>query len=189
MLGRMNTATGADGPNLAERRRFPIRFSAGLVVGVLFLALVALIAVGVVLSRARGDANAPPSTTIAALRADPEGWDGRSVVLRGTIDDVRTIPYLDQYAIFTIRDATGSMRVLSRNGAPSVDGSTAVDLRGVFHSRVQLDAAVQAIIDDQLGGLAGSVAKSLLPDISLDVVFIEHISYAPADESGRRRRE
>jgi hypothetical protein len=152
------------------------------VIVLLLVALAVVVTAGVVLSRASdasGDEVA--TTTISELRADPDGWDMQEVVVAGTFEDVRTVPYLDQYALYTIRDATGSMRVLSRNGAPQGDAGGEIRLRGLFHSRVTLDEAIRAIIEERLGGLAGSVVGSLLPDIPLDVVFIEHLSYTTAE--------
>lgn len=167
----------------SRRWRFPIQFSAGLVIVVLLVALAVVVTVGVLLSRSEGAASGGDAvTTIAALRADPEGLDLRDVVLRGTFEDVRTVPYLDQYALYTFRDETGSMRVLSRNGAPAGDDGQQIELRGVFHSRVKLDEAIRAIVEERLGGLAGSFVGSLLPGVPLDVVFIEHTSYETIEE-------
>lgn len=168
-------------PQSHEQRRFALRFSAGLVVVFLLIALAAAVAVGILLSR---DTTADPEeqvTTIADLRADPEGWDAREVTLHGSFDDVRELPLLDQYALYTFTDETGSIRVLSRNGAPqSTLGN--IELVGVFHSSVQLDEAIKLIVEQQVGGLAGSVISSVIPDIPLDVVFLEHESYRALDE-------
>ncbi len=159
--------------------RWPFRVGAGFVVVALLLLLVVAISAAVLLNRSSDPEEDDRTISIAELNRDPEGWDGRDVVVSGTVEDVRTIPYLDQYALYTFRDATGTIRVLSSNGAPKVDEGEPIRLNAVYHSRVKLDAAIHALIEDQLGGLAGSIVGSLVLDIPLDVVFLEHTSYEP----------
>ncbi len=87
--------------------RAPLWASPGMVVAGLFGLLVVLIAVGIVVTNRGG---APTQdVTIADLRAQPDRYDGQTVVLTGTVDDVRQLPVLDQYALYTFRDETGSM--------------------------------------------------------------------------------
>jgi hypothetical protein len=155
-----------------ERRRF--RIHPGLIVGVLGVLLLAMIAIGVFVNR-----KSEPgvrATTIAELRADPEGWDNRRVTLTGTAESVRELPVLSQYAIYTFRDETGSMLALTRNGAPPDDGQQ-LQVEAVFHSKVRLDDELKEIVSDQLGPLAGSVVSTLVPGVPLDVVYLGHDSF------------
>lgn len=160
-----------------EERGF--RVAPGLVVAVLAVLLVGAIVVGVLTQREAG----PSITrmTVADLRADPERWDGQTVDLVGTVEGIRELPVLSQYALYTFRDETGTLQVLSQKGAPpSGAGSEEMRVRGVFHSRVQLDAALKRLVEEQLGPLgplAGSAVAALVPGIPLNVVYLEHESY------------
>lgn len=157
-----------------DSNRTPLWASPGLIVGVLFSLLVLLVAIGVVLTNRGG--TPVQEITIADLRAQPERYDSQTVVLTGVAEDVRQIPVLDQYALYTFRDDSGSMWSLSQHGAPPGDGET-FRLTGVFHSRVTLDEQVQTLIEEQFGSLAGSIAGSVLPDLGINAVFIEHLEY------------
>lgn len=156
-----------------ERRRFRIR--PGIVVLLLGVVLAGLIIVGVL-----ANASSEPGielVTVADLRADPDGWDNRRVTLSGSIEGVRELPILSQYAIYTFRDETGSILALTRNGAPpDVDGQR-VTIEAVFHSKVRLDDELKEIISDQLGPLAGAAVGAFLPGVPLDVVYLGHDSY------------
>ena len=155
-----------------ERRRFPI--APGVVVLLLGLILIGLIAVGVL-----ANASSEPgveAVTIAQLRADPTGWDNRRVTLVGTVENVRELPLLNQYALYTFRDETGTMFALTRNGAPP-DDAERVELEAVFHSKVRLDDELKDIVADQLGPLAGAAVSALVPGVPLDVVYLGHDSY------------
>jgi hypothetical protein len=158
-----------------ERRRF--RVAPGAIVALLGLVLVGLIAVGVMANRSSEPG--VEAVTIADLRADPEGWDNRRVTLAGTVEGVRELPLLNQYAIYTFRDDTGTMLALTSNGAPPDDG-VQVELEAVFHSKVRLDDELKEIVSDQLGPLAGAAASTLVPGIPLNVVYLGHDSYVMA---------
>lgn len=158
-------------PAEEERRRFPI--APGVVVLLIGLVLVGLIVVGVL-----ANANSEPgveAVTIAELRADPDGWDNRRVTLLGTAENVRELPLLNQYALYTFRDETGTIFALTRNGAPP--DAERIKVEAVFHSKVRLDDELNDIVSDQLGPLAGSAVGALLPGIPLDVVYLGHDSY------------
>jgi len=154
--------------------RNPLWASPGLIVGVLFSLLILTIAIGVVLTNRGGT---PLRTiTIAELRAQPERNDSQTVILTGTAEDIRQLPVLDQYALYTFRDETGTMWVLSQRGAPPRDGEQ-VHLTAVFNSRITLDEQIQALIEAQFGSLAGSIAGSILPGLAINAVFLEHLEY------------
>jgi len=148
----------------------------GLIVLVLGVLLLGAIIVGVIASR-DSDGEAISLVTVAELRADPERYDNITVALRGRVDEIRQIPYLDQYAIYTFRDDSGSMLALTRNGVPPEDMRDDVRLDAIYHSRVTLDDELRSIVEDQLGPLAGQVVDLLLPGIPLNVVFLEHERY------------
>lgn len=135
--------------------------------------LLILIVAGVLLYN-RGSV-APSGVTVADLRADPGAFDGTTVELVGVAEDVRTLPILDQYGIYTIRDDSGSLLVLSRHGTPPA--GEPVRITGVYHSDLRLDERLEELIADQLGPLAGALASTLVPGIPLNVVFIEHEQY------------
>jgi hypothetical protein len=157
-----------------SEQRTPLWASPGLIVGALFSLLVLLIAIGVVVTNRGGT---PISTiTIAELRASPERYDNQTVILTGTAEDVRQLPILDQYALYTFRDETGSMWTLSQRGSPPRDGEE-VRLTGVFNSRITLDQQIQSLIENQFGSLAGQLAGSILPGLAINAVFIEHLEY------------
>jgi hypothetical protein len=167
----------------AERRRS--WFAPGVIVALLGLVLVGLITVGVLANRSSEPGI--EAVTIADLRADPEGWDNRRVTLVGTVEGVRELPLLNQYAIYTFRDETGTMLALTSNGAPPDDGEE-VELEAVFHSKVRLDDELKEIVSDQLGPLAGAAVSGLVPGIPLNVVYLGHDSYVvnvPEDEGHR----
>lgn len=160
-------------------QRTPLWASPGLIVGALFSVLVLLIAIGVIVTNRGGT---PLTTiTIAELRAQPDRYDNQTVILTGTAEDVRQLPVLDQYALYTFRDETGSMWTLSQRGAPPRDGQQ-VQLTGVFNSRVTLDQQIQSLIENQFGSLAGSIAGSILPGLAVNAVFIEHLEYEVVGE-------
>lgn len=161
-----------------ESERGPLPFGPGLVVLLLGLLLVAAIAVGVWLN---GRESTPTESivTIAGLRADPGRYDNTVVRVDGRVEDVRTLPFLSQYAIYTLRDATGSMRVLSQHGVPPADAPTR--LVATYHASVTLDDELRALVRDRLGSVAGELVR-LLPGIPLNVVFLEQERYeAPSD--------
>jgi hypothetical protein len=157
-----------------EEERLGFRIHPGAIVVVLGLLLLAMIAIGVLVNR--DSEPGVDATTIAELRADPEGWDNRRVTLTGTAESVRELPILSQYAIYTFRDETGSMLALTRNGAPPADGQQ-LHVEAVFHSKVRLDDELKEIVSDQLGPLAGSVVSTLVPGVPLNVVYLGHDSY------------
>ncbi len=160
-------------PAEEERRRFWMR--PGAVVIVLGLLLVGIIAIGVF-----ANASSEPgveAVTIADLRADPDGWDNRRVTLVGSVESVRELPILSQYAIYTVRDETGSMLALTRNGAPPDVEDQRLQIEAVFHSKVRLDDELNDIVADQFGPLAGAAVSALLPGVPLDVVYLGHDSY------------
>lgn len=148
----------------------------GLVVLFLGILLVGAIVIGILVARDSDDASSD-DVTVAELRADPDRYDNQSVSLRGRVEEVRQLPYLDQYAIYTFRDVTGSMLALTRKGVPPDDARANVRLMATYHSRVTLDDELKSIVDDQLGPLAGQVISLLLPGVPLNVVFLEHERY------------
>ena len=160
--------------DVTANERTPLWASPGLIVAGLFSLLVVLIAVGVVITN-RGSASAE-TVTIADLRARPDHFDGKSVVLTGTVHDVRQLPVLDQYALYTFRDETGSMWTLSQRGVPPREGET-VRLTSVYHSRITLDEQIRSIVEEQFGSLAGAIASGALPNLAINAVFLEHQEY------------
>ncbi|HYI15681.1 MAG TPA: hypothetical protein VEX37_09835 [Thermomicrobiales bacterium] len=156
-----------------ERRRF--RIAPGAIVLLLGLVLAGLIVVGVLANRSSEPG--VEAVTIADLRADPDGWDNRRVTLVGSVESVRELPLLSQYAIYTFRDETGSMLALTRNGAPPDGNDQRVTIEAVFHSKVRLDDELNDIVADQLGPLVGAAVSALLPGVPLDVVYLGHDSY------------
>ncbi len=160
-------------PDEEERRRFPVH--PGAVVLVLGLLLIAVIIIGVI-----ANASTKPgvsTVTIAQLRSDPDGWDNRRVTLLGSTEGTRELPVLSQYAIYTFRDETGTMLVLTQKGAPPDEANERITLEAVYHSKVTLDDELKEIVSDQLGPLAGAAVGTLLPGIPLNVVFLEHERY------------
>lgn len=167
------------------------RSGLGISAGVLALGalVLLLIAVGVAVAlelRGGGSDDAAAHVTIAELRANPDGFDEQSVLLRVWVEDVRSVPLLSQYAVYNVRDATGSMRVLTSNGAPptgNIDdpADAPVELRAVFRSRITLNDELKRLISDQLGALAGAAAGVLLPGIPLDVLFLQHQEFEVLD--------
>ncbi len=167
-----------DETGMTTEDRTPLWASPGLVVGVIFSVLIILIAIGVLITN-RGEEPAG-EMTVAELRAQPQQHDGRTVILTGTAEQIRQLPVLDQYALYTFRDDSGSMWALSQHGAPPDDGSI-IQLTAVYHSRVTLDEEIKRIVEAQFGSLAGTVISSILPSFALNAVFLEHLEYEPAD--------
>ena len=161
-------------PTESDRRRF--RVSPAALVLISFVLLVVVIAIGVAVSARSGD-DVPDTLTIAQLQADPDRYDDRTVVLVGRAEDVRALPYISQYALYTFRDETGTIRVLSQKGTPPDDGQ-GVKLTGVYHARATLDKELRRLVEEEFGPLAGSIVELLLPGVSLNVVFMEHEKYA-----------
>lgn len=158
--------------------RTPLWASPGLVVAILFSLLALMIAIGVVVTNRAG--NPIENVTIADLRADPSGYDMRTITLIGQSEGVRQLPVLDQYALYTFRDETGEMWVLSQHGAPpdrSTPIGTQVELTAIFHSRITLDEQIRVLVEAQFGSLAGSLVGSMLPGIGVNAVFLEHERY------------
>ncbi|HUG14678.1 MAG TPA: hypothetical protein VMM78_06625 [Thermomicrobiales bacterium] len=168
-----NRATAYQSVPDEDERDFPL--SPGVVVLVLAVLFIGVIVIGVMLNRGSGDAIA--RVTVAELRADPDRWDSRVVDLTGQVEGIRELPVLSQYALYTFRDDTGSIMTLTQKGAPPSSATGTVRVRGIYHSKVQLDTALKRIIEEQLGPLAGSAVAALVPGIPLDVVYLEHQSY------------
>lgn len=161
--------------------RTPLWASPGAVVALLFVLLAVVVAIGIVVTN-RGGSSPAGHVTIADLRGDPDRYDNRIVTLTGTVEDVRQLPVLDQYALYTFRDETGSMWALTQKGVPPRDGET-VELVAVYHSRVKLDDQIKALVEEQIGSLAGSIVGGLLPGVALNVVFLEHESFMEVEAS------
>jgi len=159
------------------RRRW--RISPGVVVLALFVALLVVVIVGVAVN-GRSKESTPGTLTIAELQADPDRYDDQLVTLVGRAEDERTLPYLDQYATYTFRDDTGTLRVLSQKGTPPGDGRQ-VRLTGTYHARATLDKELRRLVEAKFGPLAGGIVALLLPGVSLNVVFLEHQRYALND--------
>jgi hypothetical protein len=160
-----------------DERRFPI--PPGAVVLILALLFIGVIVVGIMLNNRSGSGRIR-LVTIAELRSDPDDWDGRTVELVGHAEGVRELPFLSQYAIYTLRDDTGSMLTLTQKGAPPSASDEPVRVRSIFHSRITLEDELKRIAEDQLGPLGGAVVSLLVPGIPINVVYLEHQSYAPA---------
>ena len=158
-----------------EPRRAAFWLSPLFFVIVAFGVLAALLTVGVLVYNRSSSDEPVSAVTISTLRSDPQTFDGDTVVLSGTAEDVRTVPYLDQYGLYTLRDDSGSLLVLSRHGAPPSDEP--LQVTGVFHGAVKLDEYLTDLLEGQLGPLAGSVIESLIPGIPLNVIFLEHEKY------------
>jgi hypothetical protein len=164
-----------------DEERPGFRVPPGAIVVILGVILLSVIIAGVVLNASsEGDIE---RVTIAQLRADPDRWDNRSVIVAGGAEDVRELPYLSQYAIYSFRDETGSMLALTRKGAPPDGDDQQVELQAIYHSKVTLDDELKEIVEDQLGPLAGSLVDLLVPGVPLDVVFLEHERYAPVEST------
>lgn len=170
----MNTdPTSTTHGSLARR----LSASPGLVVLILGVLLLGVIVAGVLIS-SNGD-NQPTAqvVTIADLRADPDRYDNQSVTLSGDIEGVRELPYLSQYAIYTLRDPTGTILVLTQSGAPPSATSASYNVTGRYHAKVTLDDELKRLVQEKLGGVAGSLVGALLPGVPLHVVFLEHQRY------------
>jgi hypothetical protein len=148
------------------------RVTPAAVMLVSFVALLIVIAVGVVASM-RSSASGPQEVTVADLKGDPDRYDGREVTLSGWAESVRELPVLSQFALYTFRDDTDSITVLSQKGAPPGEGER-IRLTGTYHSRTKLDKALRDLAEEQLGPLAGTVVDFALPGVPLNVAFIEH---------------
>lgn len=162
-----------------EERRRGFWFSPGLLAILAVGLLVAVIIAGVVVSRQDND-SVLYDVTIADLRADPDGYDQRMLELTGTVEDVYTIPILDQYGIYDFRDETGSMLVLTRRGVPP-EGGEQVRLTATFNSAVTLDEQIKRLVEEELGSIAGALADRLLPGLPLNVIYLNHEKYEAAD--------
>jgi hypothetical protein len=160
----------------APQRRRWTRPSAGVVAIAARVLLLLAIAVGVYTSPGSGHASVGGAVTIAQLLADPERYDERDVTLTGAAEDVRSVPYLSQYALYTFRDKTGALRVLSQRGTPP-EGQP-VQLIGTYHAKAKLDEALRRVVEERFGSLAGTVVDAVVPNVGLHVVFMEHLKYA-----------
>ena len=167
----------------AETDRGPLPFGPGLVVLLLGLLLAGVIAAGAWLN-SREDTLGEPVVTIAALRADPSRYDNQVVSIDGQAEDVRELPFLSQYALYTLRDETGSMRVLTQHGVPPAGAPTR--LVATYHASVTLDDELRAIVRDRLG-VAGELVR-LIPGIPLNVVFLEQERYEVTAGQGNTSR-
>jgi hypothetical protein len=159
----------------SETRR-PIWQRPGLYALVALAVLAALVVAGILTNRS-DDGSIQP-VTIAELRGHPDRYDKQTVVLRGTVEEVMALPVLEQYALYTFRDETGSMRVLTQRGTPPGDGEQ-IELTAVYYSSLTLDEQLRQIIDEQFGSLAGGIVDEVLPSLSLNVVFLDHQHYQP----------
>jgi hypothetical protein len=151
------------------------RPSAGVVAVAALSLLLLVIAIGAYTSRTRGHAAGSGTVTISQLLADPDRYDEHDVTLSGTAEDIRSVPYLSQYALYTFRDETGTLRVLSQRGTPP-EGQPA-QLTGTYHAKAKLDEALRRIVEERFGSLAGTVVDAVVPDVGLHVVFMEHLRY------------
>ncbi|HMM40883.1 MAG TPA: hypothetical protein PKA95_03195 [Thermomicrobiales bacterium] len=145
----------------AETDRGPLPFGPGLVVLLLGLLLAGVIAAGAWLNSREGTLG-EPVVTIAAFRADPSRYDNQVVSIDGQAEDVRELPFLSQYALYTLRDETGSMRVLTQHGVPPAGAPTRL-------------------------GVAGELVR-LIPGIPLNVVFLEQERYEVTAGQGNTSR-
>jgi hypothetical protein len=159
-----------------DERRFPI--SPGIIVLALLILFIGVVVLGVALNR-RAAGDTERIVTVAELRQDPDYWDGRLIRLEGSAESVRELPFLNQYAVYTFRDQTGTMLTLTQKGSPPGDGSTRVQVRAIYHSRVTLEGELRRIAEDQLGPFGAAIVSLLLPEIPINVVYLEHLSYAP----------
>lgn len=159
----------------ADTDRGPLPFGPGLAVVLLGVLLAVIIAAGIWLNgRERGPAES--IVTIAALRADPSRYDNQVVTIDGQVEDVYELPFLSQYALYTLRDATGSMRVLTQHGVPLADAPARVV--ATYHASVTLDDELRALVSDRLGPAAGELVR-LIPGIPLNITFLEQERYEP----------
>ena len=149
--------------------------SPGILVAGAFLFLIAIIVIGVIITR-EGDAETLDSVTIRQLREDPEAYDGRTVELVGVVEDRYTIPVLDQYGLYEFNDGTSSMFVLSDKGVPP-GGDQQVRLTADFNGAAELDDQIKRLVEDQFGAAAGFIVDQLLPGIPLNVVYLTHERY------------
>lgn len=153
------------------------RVPPGAVVLVLAVLFIAVVILGIWLNN-RSSIETDQVVTIAQLRADPDGWDSRVVTLSGWAEDVRQLPFLDQYAIYTFRDDTGTMLTLSQKGVPPSGIPEPVHVRAVFHSRITLEGELKRIAEDQLGPLGAAIVGLLVPGIPINVIYLEHQQYS-----------
>lgn len=158
-----------------------LRIAPGLVVAVLGLILLVVIGIGIVASQGNGT-TAAETLTVAELRESSDRYDNQGVRVEGVVDDVRELPYLSQYAVYTLRDETGSIYVLTEHGAPpSTPTGQRYGLDATYHSRVTLDDELRRVVEDRLGPIAGELVVRLLPGIPINVVFLEHERYEPLE--------
>lgn len=157
-----------------EDNHGPLPVGPGVVVALLAVLLVVVIAIGIWLN-GRDSTPTNATVTIADLRADPTRYDNTIVTINGRVEGVRSLPILDQYALYTLRDDTGSMNVLTQHGAPP-GGDVSVRLTGTYHASVTLDDELRSIVKDRLGSIPGELVR-LIPGIPLNVVFLEQERY------------
>ena len=157
-----------------EDDRGPLPFGPGVVVAFLAALLVIVIGIGIWLNN-RESTIISEAVTIADLRADPSRYDNTIVSIDGRVESVRQLPILDQYALYTLRDDTGSMTVLSQHGAPP-GGDVTVRLVATYHASVTLDDELRSIVKDRLGSIPGELVR-LIPGFPLNVVFLEQERY------------
>ncbi|MFW6074266.1 MAG: hypothetical protein ACOC9Y_01640 [Chloroflexota bacterium] len=160
-----------------EGRRVSLPVPAGLLVIGAFFTLLILIVIGLVISR--GGDDGPLAITIEDLRADPGQYDRRAVRLSGQVTDTYALPLLDQYGLYQFDDGTGSIYVLTDKGIPP--GETPVQIEGTFNSAITLDQQLRRLVEEQLGTAAGWVIDQLVPGIPLNVVYLNHERYDPAN--------
>lgn len=168
----------------------PFGVPIALIVVFAFGLLAIVIAAGVIINRS-GEGG-PQAVTIAELRADPDGYDGKRVELLGSVERRYTLPVLDEYGLYEFRDETGTMWVLTDKGVPP-EGGEQVRLTATFNGAVKLDEQVERLVKEQfgdtIGSLAGSVLKNVLPGIPLNVFYLNHERYEVGDESGTVGRQ
>lgn len=157
-----------------EDNHGPLPVGPGVVVAFLAVLLIVVVAIGIWLNgREATPTNA--TVTIADLRADPTRFDNAIVTIVGRVEGVRSLPILEQYALYTFRDDTGSMSVLTQRGAPP-SGDVAVRLVATYHASVTLGDELRSIVTDRLGSIPGELVR-LIPDFPLNVVFLEQERY------------
>lgn len=175
----MSGRGGSTVEQVGEREDRGLPLTPGRVVAVLGVLLLVAIAAGIIVNRPDGGPTVE-TVTIAELRAAPNTYDNQTVLVEGVVDDVRELPYLSQYALYTLRDDTGTIAVLTQHGAPPGDPPGQIfQLEAIYHSRVTLDDELRRIVEDQLGSIAGEIVVRLLPGVPVNVVFLEHQRYEP----------
>ncbi len=94
------------------------------------------------------DAAVAEETRLSDLLRDPSSFDGRSLVLHGTLTRLQTYTSRKGHRSYTFRLSEGSREVLVlMNGRPTCERETAVTVRGRFEASTKHIDATEVACD------------------------------------------